>query len=81
MAPNLVLFGDFTKVTALSLLLRSSLEFITNSFKPSWYVGEGIKQGEFSERFFEKGLKLVPLRLKWSDPFKALAFLMIFVLK
>ena len=81
MAPNLVLFGDFTKVTALSLLLRSSLEFITNSFKPSWYVGEGIKQGEFSERFFEKGLKLVSLRLKLSDPFKALAFLIIFVLK
>ena len=81
MAPNFVLFGDFTKVIALSLLLRSSLEFITNSFKPSWYVGEGIKQGEFSERFFEKGLKLVPLRLKWSDPFNALAFLMIFVIK
>ena len=81
MAPNLVLFGDFTKVITLSLLLRSSLEFITNSFKPSWYVGEGIKQGEFSEGFFEKGLKLVPLRLKWSNLFKALAFLMIFVLK
>ncbi len=81
MTPNLVLFGDFTKVIALSLLLRSSLEFITNSFKPSWYVGESIKQGEFSERFFEKGLKLVPPRVKWSDPFKTLAFLMIFVLK
>ncbi len=81
MVPNLVLFGDFTKVIALSLLLRSSLEFITNSFKPSWYVGESIKQDKFSERFFEKVLKLIPHIVRWSDPFKALRLFINFVLK